>query len=40
MNYFNVLMDIPVNGSNKIQETQLACRALNTRQKLWEVIFQ
>ena len=39
-NYFNVLMNIPVNGRNQIQETQLACRALNTCQKLWEVIFQ
>ena len=37
---FNVLMDIPVNGRNQVQETQLASRALNSCQNLWEVIFQ
>ena len=37
---FNVLMDIPVNGRNQVQETQLAFRALNSCQNLWEVIFQ
>ena len=37
---FNFLMDIPVNGRNQVQETQLASRALNSCQNLWEVIFQ
>ena len=37
---FNVLMDIPVNGRNQVQETQQAFRALNSCQNLWEVIFQ
>ena len=37
---FNVLMNIPVNGRNQVQETQLASRALNSCQNLWEVIFQ
>ena len=37
---FNVLMDIPVNGRNQVQETQLTSRALNSCQNLWEVIFQ
>ena len=37
---FNVLMAISANGRNQIQETQLACRALNTCKKLWEIIFQ
>ena len=37
---FNVLMDIPVNGRNQVQETQLAFIALNSCQNLWEVIFQ
>ena len=36
----NVLLNTPVNGRNQIQETRLICKALNTCQKLWEVIFQ